>query len=183
MPFKRNPIQSEKIDSLARALANMPLTAWHNAAHSLLERTLDDSANRRSLLPEAFLIIDELLHTTTRIVENLNVNVSAMQRNLAAYAPFAGTERLLMRLVQAGADRQQVHEILRGHALTAWNLLQGGQPNPLVELISADPAIQTYLSADQVRTLMQVEGYTGIAEDAALRMAKRIRQSVEMKPV
>ena len=61
MPFKRNPINAEKIDSLARLLAQMPRTAWDNAANSLLERTLDDSANRRTILPEAFLICDELL--------------------------------------------------------------------------------------------------------------------------
>ncbi len=74
MPFKRNPINAEKINSLARQLAQAPRLAWDNAAHSLLERTLDDSANRRSLLPEAFLIADELLGTTQRIVAGLQVN-------------------------------------------------------------------------------------------------------------
>ena len=67
MPFKRNPINAEKIDSLGAALAQAPRLAWDNAAHSLLERTLDDSANRRTLLPEAFLAADELLRTATRL--------------------------------------------------------------------------------------------------------------------
>ena len=74
MPFKRNPISAEKINSLARSLARLPRLAWDNAAHSLLERTLDDSANRRTLLPEAFLIADELLRTASRIVNGLVVN-------------------------------------------------------------------------------------------------------------
>ena len=84
MPFKRNPVNSEKIDSLARSLAGMPRLAWDNAAHMLLERTLDDSANRRTLLPEAFLTADELLRTASRIVDGLVVNADALSRNLAA---------------------------------------------------------------------------------------------------
>ncbi|MGE5679115.1 MAG: lyase family protein, partial [Pseudomonadota bacterium] len=91
MPFKRNPIQAEKVDSLARQLAQLPRMAWDNAAHSLLERTLDDSANRRTLLPEAFLIADELVAVTTRILKGLCVNKAALARNFAAYAPFAAT--------------------------------------------------------------------------------------------
>ncbi len=106
MPFKRNPIQAEKLDSLARSLAQMPRIAWDNAAHSLLERTLDDSANRRTLLPEAFLTTDELLLVARKILGGLKVNEAAMQRNLQTYAPFAATERVLMALSRAGADRQ-----------------------------------------------------------------------------
>ena len=92
MPFKRNPISAEKIDSLARYLAGMPRTAWDNAAHSLLERTLDDSANQRLLLPEAFLIADELLNTALRLIEGLRVDETATARNLAEYGIFAATE-------------------------------------------------------------------------------------------
>jgi adenylosuccinate lyase len=179
MPFKRNPIQSEKIDSLARALAQMPQVAWQNAAHSLLERTLDDSANRRSLLPEAFLITDEIVRVSLRIVENLNVNIDAIQRNMAAYAPFAATERLLMGLVQAGADRQEMHEVLRQHALTAWQSLQQGQPNVLAETVAQDPILLVHLPADRIAALMQIGGYTGIAEPAARELAQSIRQSLQ----
>src|SRR4030065_2460805 len=150
MPFKRNPIQAEKIDSLARMLAQMPRTAWDNAAHSLLERTLDDSANRRTLLPEAFLICDELLSTTKRILNGLQVNENAIKRNLAAYAPFAAVERILMALGKAGADRQVMHEYLREHSLAAWSAVQSGNTNPLVDLICHDPEITHYLPADQV---------------------------------
>ncbi len=131
MPFKRNPINAEKIDSLARQLAQMPRLAWDNAAHSLLERTLDDSANRRVLLPESCLLVDELLHTTSRVLAGLQIDQAAMLRNLAEYGPFAAIERVLMALGKAGADRQAMHERLRQHALDAWEALRAGQPNPL----------------------------------------------------
>jgi adenylosuccinate lyase len=153
--------------------------AWQNAAHSLLERTLDDSANRRSLLPEAFLITDEIVRVSLRIVENLNVNIDAIQRNMAAYAPFAATERLLMGLVQAGADRQEMHEVLRQHALTAWQSLQQGQPNVLAETVAQDPILLVHLPADRIAALMQIGGYTGIAEPAARELAQSIRQSLQ----
>ena len=101
MPFKRNPVNAEKIDSLARYLAQLPRVAWDNAANSLLERTLDDSANRRIILPEAFLCADELLITAQRLIGGLVINEAAVSRNFAAYAPFAATERLLMAAGQS----------------------------------------------------------------------------------
>ena len=178
MPFKRNPINAEKIDSLARALAQMPRLAWDNAAHSLLERTLDDSANRRSLLPEAFLIADELLRTATRILEGLQVNAKAMEQNLATYGPFAGIERLLMGLAKAGADRQEMHENLRQHALRAWEALQAGQPNPLVENISRDQDILKYLPEIEVRDLLKASQHLGDAPQRARKFAEAMRLSV-----
>ncbi len=79
MPFKRNPIHSEKINSLARMVSVAPQTAWQNAANSLLERTLDDSANRRTLLPETFLALDEIISTSIYLIKNLQVNHKAIQ--------------------------------------------------------------------------------------------------------
>jgi adenylosuccinate lyase len=178
MPFKRNPIQAEKIDSLARALSVQPLVAWQNAAHSLLERTLDDSANRRTLLPEAFLAVDELLLTTLKIVRGLRINGPAIQRNLKTYAPFAATERVLMAAAKNGADRQEIHERLRVHALAAWEAVQNGQDNPLVERLAADPALLQVLPADQIRALSSVEAYTGIAPQRAHEIAADIRAAV-----
>jgi adenylosuccinate lyase len=175
MPFKRNPINAEKIDSLARQLAQMPRTAWDNAAHSLLERTLDDSANRRTILPESFLICDELLITTKRILNGLQVNENAIKRNLEAYAPFAAIERVLMALGKAGADRQVMHEYLREHSLTAWSAVQSGNPNPLADLITHDPEITHYLPADELCQQMDVSHYLGDAPQRARQMAETIR--------
>jgi len=182
MPFKRNPIHSEKIDSLARALAAMPQLAWHNAAHSLLERTLDDSANRRTLLPEAFLTCDEILRTSIRLVRGLKINQAGIARNMAIYAPFASTERLLMALVKNGADRQQMHEHLRDHAMRAWEAVREGRPNPLTDNIAADPLFTAHLAPDEVRSLLQIEGYTGIAESHAVWLAEQIQRSVTPTP-
>jgi adenylosuccinate lyase len=178
MPFKRNPINAEKINSLARTLAQMPPIAWHNAAHTLLERTLDDSANRRTLLPEAFLISDELLKTTVNILRGLQINEAGIASNLAIYAPFAGTERVLMALAKAGADRQEMHERLRDHAMQAWQVVRQGQPNPLAKLLFRDPVLTGYLPAAQIEALMQVEHYTGFAPERARALARRIREVV-----
>ena len=175
MPFKRNPISAEKIDSLARQLAGLPRLAWDNAAHSLLERTLDDSANRRSLLPEAFLICDELLRTASRLVNGLVVNERTMQRNLALYGPFAAIERVLMALVKAGADRQEMHEHLRQHSLAAWPAVQTGAPNPLAELLTADEVLLTYLPAEEIQRLMEAGAHVGDAPQRALALAGQIR--------
>ena len=178
MPFKRNPINAEKIDSLARSLSVLPQVAWQNAAHSLLERTLDDSANRRSLLPEAFLTADELLLTALRIIKGLNIHEAAIGRNLAAYAPFAATERLLMAAARAGADRQEMHELLRQHALAAWEEVQSGQPNPLTERLKSEARLTAYLSAVEIDQLANVESYTGIAPQRARSLAQRIRTTL-----
>ncbi len=175
MPFKRNPINAEKIDSLARQLAVLPQVAWNNAAHSLLERTLDDSANRRSYLPEAFLISDELLLTTGRILKGLNIHYEAAERNLAAYGPFAATERVMLAAARRGADRQWMHEHLREHTLAAWQAVQAGQPNPLVERLKADAEIARFLTHAELESLTQVAGYTGIAPSRSHDIAGKIR--------
>ncbi len=126
MPFKRNPINAENIDSLARYLAALPHVAWENAAHSLLERTLDDSANRRLILPNAFLVADELLSRATRLIRDLRVDEEAIARTLGTYGTFAASERLLMELVKTGADRQVMHEVIRSHSMAAWDTVKGG---------------------------------------------------------
>ncbi len=178
MPFKRNPINAEKIDSLARLLAALPEVAWHNAANSLLERTLDDSANRRSILPEAFLIIDELLITARRIIQGLVINREVIQRNLDSYAPFAATERILMAAARAGADRQKMHERLRELAMAAWQAVQSGHPNPLIADMESDAWITAYLSPQQIESLANVDAYTGIAPQRARETASRVRSKL-----
>jgi len=178
MPFKRNPVKAEKIDSLGRELAQLPRLAWDNAAHSLLERTLDDSANRRSALPEAFLMADELLITAQRILENLVVNEELMRQKLIRFGPFAGTERVLGALVKAGADRQVVHERLRELAQSAWQALLAGGENPLPGLIRNESSFLAYLNADELESLLDVTRYVGDAPRRAKEMAETIRQGV-----
>jgi len=175
MPFKRNPIQAEKVDSLARALSAAPLTAWNNYANSLLERTLDDSANRRTLFPEAFLALDEILTTLEKVIAGLRVNPAAMQANLDKFGPFATVERVLMAAVKAGADRQELHEVLRQLSMQAWAAVQQGGTNPLADLTANDARVTRWLAPDAIAPLFDVSGYTGLAEQRALEMAVRVR--------
>ncbi|MEA3352042.1 MAG: adenylosuccinate lyase [Chloroflexota bacterium] len=178
MPFKRNPIRAEKMDSLARLLAQFPRVAWDNAAHSLLERTLDDSANRRTILPEAFLIADELLRVAKKITADLRIDEDNMARNLAAYGPFAATERVLMALSKAGADRQEMHECLRQHSLAAWDAIRQSKPNPLPDLIAADSEMLLYLPAAELRALMDASEYIGDAPQRARALADCLRSAL-----
>ncbi len=178
MPFKRNPINAEKIDSLARLLAMYPQVAWQNAANSILERTLDDSANRRTILPEAFLAADEMLRVVLKLVKNMTIHRESIQRNLEIYSPFACTERVMMAVSKKGASRQDIHERLRQHALIAWQAVQNGQPNPLVRRLQTDEEILRWINVSEIEQLSRVSSYTGIAEEASRAMAGQIRQTI-----
>lgn len=179
MPFKRNPINAEKVDALARYLAQLPRVAWDNAAHSLLERTLDDSASRRTILPEAFLAASELLQVSLRLLRGIRFDHDAMERNLRKYGAFAAVEKVLIALVEAGADRQVMHERLRQHAMQAWEALRQGQPNPLPALISRDEVIQAYLPERVLKELMDISDYIGDAGVRAGQLAEDLIARLE----
>jgi len=172
MPFKRNPVTAEKVCSLARYLSTLPKVAWDNAAVSLLERTLDDSANRRVILPETFLALDEMLICARRVVTDLVVHEGTIERNLTAYGVFAATETLLMELVKAGADRQEMHERIRQHTMAAWDAIQRGEENPLMERLSSDSDLLAFLPVGRVRELLDVVNIVG---DAPARCAEFLR--------
>lgn len=178
MPFKRNPVNAEKINSLARWVAGLPRAAWDNAALALLERTLDDSANRRMMLSEAFLAIDEVLHAALRVTRGLTVDREAVERNVALYGTFAAVERLLMALGKSGADRQAMHERLREHSMQAWQQVQSGGANPLPDMLSADETITQYIPARQVRALLDASSYVGDAPARARGLAAEIRETL-----
>jgi adenylosuccinate lyase len=175
MPFKRNPIHAEAIDSLARLLAGLPRVAWDNAAHSLLERTLDDSANRRTVLPEGFLIADELLTRTLRLVRGLQIDHAAASRLLATYGPFAATERLLMELAKRGGDRQELHEIIREYAMVAWAEVRASRANPLLDALVRDERLSGYADQASIRSWLDASDYVGDAPERARKLAADIR--------
>lgn len=178
MPFKRNPIVAENIDSLTRLVAALPRVAWDNAALSLLERTLDDSANRRLLLPEAFLLTDEVASRALRLIEGMRFWPGPIQRNLRDYGVFAATERVLMAGVQAGGDRQELHEVIREQSLAAWAALQEGKPNPLAELLAADERVTCFVPADALPALLDAGEHIGDAAERALALAGQIRAAL-----
>ena len=179
MPFKRNPIRAENMDSLARLVAALPRVAWDNAAHSLLERTLDDSGNLRLIMPQAFLLCEELLLCAQPILEGLVIKEAAIAGNLAVYGTFAATERLMMELVKSGANRQAMHELIRGHSLVAWDAVQQGEPNPLLVRLATDPVVLDYMTVEQVRALLDASEYVGDAPQRARELAGTIRETLE----
>lgn len=181
MPFKRNPINAENMNSLARLVAAMPRVLWDNAANSLLERTLDDSGNRRTVLPEAFLITDELLKRGKRLLDGMTVDETAIRRNMTTYGVFAATERLLMAAVRNGGDRQVLHEVIREHSMTAWGAVQQGQANPLAEGLLADERILAFVSAEAARRLLNADDYVGDAPQRARQLAEQIWVSVQVQ--
>jgi adenylosuccinate lyase len=179
MPFKRNPVMSERIDSLARLLPGYADVAWQNAATNYLERTLDDSANRRTVLPEALLCTDEILALARKVVDGLRVDERRIGENLRTYGPFSGTEAVLMEATKAGANRQELHEAIRESAMTAYEALARGESNPLARLIADDERIARYIDPAEIRAQLDPIGHTGDAPQRARRLAARIRTTLE----
>jgi len=134
MPYKRNPMRAERMTSLARFVIELEGNAWHTAAEQWLERTLDDSANRRLVIPEAFLATDAILVLATNVAAGIEVREVEIARHVAAAMPFLATERLLMRGVKAGGDRQELHEVIRTHSLAG--------AKDLLERLARDPAFK-----------------------------------------
>ena len=166
MPFKRNPINSEKIDSLCRYISAQSEVLWQNAASTLLERTLDDSANRRLVLPDMFLAMDEVLLTANKVVSGMQIHQSGIARNLEAYGIFAASERLLMELGRKGANRQEMHELIREYSLKAWAEVQEGKPNTLKDMLTQDETVLSFLSKEAALETLDATQYIG---DSALR--------------
>jgi adenylosuccinate lyase len=176
MPFKRNPVTAERMCSLARLVSTFPSVAFANAANSILERTLDDSASRRVVMPEAFLAVDECLMIYERLMRGLKVYPAMIEKNLEKFGPFAGTEAVMMRLVEKGGDRQAIHELIRVQSFIAWDEMMKGKPNPLAKMLGENTAISSKLSRSEVRKLLDPRHHTGDAEE---RCAIFVRESID----
>jgi adenylosuccinate lyase len=141
MPYKRNPMRAERMGSLGRFVMALAPAAGQTAATQWLERTLDDSAIRRLIVPQAFLGVDAILSLYLDIVPGLLVHRAVIARHVAEQLPYMATENLLMAAVQAGGDRQELHERIRVHALAAAERLkEGAAENDLIDRIRHDPA-------------------------------------------
>jgi len=148
MAYKQNPMRSERICSLSRFVMATSLNASMTASTQWLERTLDDSANRRLSLPEAFLATDAVLRLMANICSGIIVHEQANAKMLSNALPFLATENLLMAAVKRGGDRQALHEIIRTHSLAAKERLASGEGNDLAERLGGDPAFP--LSLDEI---------------------------------
>jgi adenylosuccinate lyase len=139
MAYKRNPMRSERIASLARFVGSLEANA--NQTHSVqyFERTLDDSANRRLVIPEMFLATDAILVLMTNVASGLEVHPAVIKRRVGAELPFMATEELIVRAVRAGGDRQVAHETIRKHSIEAARAIKNGaESNDLIERLGAD---------------------------------------------
>ena len=178
MPFKRNPVLSERIDSLARLLPAYADVAFANAANNMLERTLDDSANRRTILPEALLCTDEILSLALRIVQGFRLDEQRIAQNLKTFGPFAGTETVLMLASKAGANRQELHEVIRKASMQAWDAISRGETNPLARNLADDETISHYVDPAEIRSRLDPSEHVGDAGERAENLAHKILETV-----
>ncbi|MFQ6134881.1 MAG: adenylosuccinate lyase [Nitrososphaerales archaeon] len=178
MAFKRNPVTAERICSLARYVSALPTVSFMNASHSILERTLDDSANRRIIIPEGFLATDECLTLYQKISSNITVNTAMIKKNLERFGVFAGTEAVLVEMVKQRGDRQKIHEKIRRYAFKAWSEMSKGRKNPLKELLTSDSEINAAIPLNTLKDLLDPSNYTG---DASYRAKKFVEESI--KPI
>jgi adenylosuccinate lyase len=155
MAYKRNPMRSERICGLARFVMSLQSSAANTLATQWMERTLDDSANRRLVLPQAFLGIDAILILLENVVSGLVVYDRVVAKNLEQELPFMATENIMMAAVEAGGDRQEIHERIREHSQAAAVQVKSlGLPNDLISRLEGDPAfaqinIQEWLDPKQ----------------------------------
>ena len=162
MPYKRNPMRSERISALARFVLTDTLNPAFTAATQWFERTLDDSANRRIAVSEAFLAVDSILNIMLNVCDGLVVYPKVVRQRVMKELPFMATENIMMKAVKKGGDRQQLHESLRRHSLDAARVVkeEGGE-NDLIDRICADPAFG--LSREEVDELLDPALFTGRA--------------------
>jgi adenylosuccinate lyase len=162
MAYKRNPMRSERIAALARFVITLEPNANLTHAAQFFERTLDDSANRRLVIPESFLATDAILVLLENIVTGLEVHPARIRRRLNEELPFMATEELLVRAVRAGGDRQTAHERIRQHSIDAARALKNGAPhNDLLDRLAADDAFP--VSVDDLKSALDPNRFVGRA--------------------
>ena len=160
MAYKRNPMRCERATGLARFIISLGSSTLMTASEQWLERTLDDSSNRRLVLPEIFLAADGILEITANVVDGLVVYPNVISARIGAELPFMATENILMAAVKAGGDRQALHEKIRRHSqAAAEQIKKHGRPNDLISRLRSDPA---FGSVD-LDSVMKPAGYIGRA--------------------
>ena len=174
MAYKRNPMRSERICSLARYVLADAMNPAITASTQWLERTLDDSANRRISIPEAFLAVDAILNLVINVVSGCTVYPAIMERHLREELPFLATENILMRAVELGGDRQELHEVIREYSVeTARRMKETGCANDLEEKLLADPRFK--LDGETLSDILDIRKFIGLAPAQARDFAARLR--------
>lgn len=182
MPYKRNPMRCERICSLARYVIADVANPAYTAATQWFERTLDDSANKRISVPEAFLAVDAILNIYENVASGLVVHEKVIEKHILEELPFMASENILMDAVKRGGDRQELHERIRIHSLEAGhNVKELGLPNNLLELIEADPRFG--LTRAELTSHMEPFRYIGrCLEQVTDFLAEYVRPVLEAHP-
>jgi adenylosuccinate lyase len=183
MAYKRNPMRSERICSIARYVIADALNPAMTASTQWLERTLDDSANRRIAIPEAFLAVDAILSLVINVTDGMVVYPAIINRRLKEYLPFIATENLLMASVKAGGDRQALHERIRVHSMEASRRMKEGDGVcDLIERLAGDPAFS--MTLPELNALMEPSSYIGRAPEQALEyLVNEVQPVLDAHPV
>ncbi len=179
MAYKRNPMRSERVCSLSRYVMNVAHNTEDTASVQWLERTLDDSANRRITLPEAFLATDGALTLVINVIRGGRFYPKVMEKHLNEEMPFMATENILMHAVTLGGDRQDLHEKIRQHsqAAAAKVKLEGGE-NDLLDRLLADPAF--HLTEEDLEKVLDVRKFVGLAPEQTERfLAEQVAPVLE----
>ncbi len=177
MAYKRNPMRCERICSLSRYLIIDALNAPFTAATQWLERTLDDSANRRISLPEGFLCADAILRLVQNVSDGLHVNEKVVAKTVDEYLPFIATENLLMEAVKKGGDRQELHEVIRRCSMEATARMKEGESCDLLSRLAAEPAFG--MTEEEIREVMKPEAYIGRCAEQVDRFLAKLRPQLE----
>ena len=172
MAYKRNPMRSERICSLARYLIADAMNAPMTASVQWLERTLDDSANRRISLPEGFLCADAILRLAQNVTDGLRVNKKVIEKAVKEYLPFIATENLMMEAVKRGGDRQEIHEIIRRCSMEATEKIKDGEECDLSERIAAEKKFG--LTEAEVKKLLDPALYIGRCSEQVTAFLEKI---------
>ena len=173
MAYKRNPMRCERMASLSRLVIADALNPAMTAGAQWLERTLDDSANRRISIPEAFLATDGILALYQNVIRGLTVYPKVIEKHLREELPFLATENILMDCVKRGGDRQTLHEAIRRHSVAAGKQVKEGGENDLLDRIAADPAFG--LTRKEIDEILQKSRLTGMAAEQTEAYLKEIR--------
>ena len=177
MAYKRNPMRSERIASLSRYVMIDVLNPAITAATQWFERTLDDSANKRLSVPEAFLAIDGVLDLYMNVVDGLVVYPKVIEQRLMSELPFMATENIMMDAVKRGGDRQELHERIRTHSMEAGRMVKvEGKPNDLLERIAADPAFGTTM--EELQSIMNPRNFVGRAPEQVTEFLNEVIQPI-----
>ncbi len=178
MAYKRNPMRSERATALSRLVLSLASSPQMTAAEQWMERTLDDSANRRVVIPEAFLAVDGILEILTNIADGLVVYPKVIAGRITAELPFIATENILMAAVKAGGNRQTLHEKIRQHShAAAAQVKQKGKPNDLIDRLKSDPAFGKI----DFKILMKPESYVGRAPQQVDEFIKTVVTPIRRK--